>query len=269
MRKFIPLGQKGLVSFCLIFFFGLAGSPARETRAEFIGEPPTGLFLLEEKHPCYLFVPADYAPEKSWPLLLLLGGRGEDPKEVIEPWVEWAKKNGFLVLAASNLFNDRGEKPEAADRWFLQVKREMTERYRVNPSRVLLVGLGSGAHYAAYLGLNYPNEFSGAALIGTAWPGPLEPVMVPPVSETRRISFYLALDPQGEEFSKVESKSRQLEAVGCRITFEPLKAGQELSGVRESILRWFLQNSESEESEEPGRGLTKLVKEMRRNLFEE
>lgn len=234
--------------------------------AEFYGTPPTGLFLLEEKHPCYLFVPASYSAKKSWPLLVLLGERGDDPQEVIEPWVEWAKQNEFLVLAPSNLLNER-ENPEITDRWLLKMNRQMGERYRIDPARVLLVGVGQGAHYAAYLGLNYPEEFQAAALIGGAWPGPLESLMKPSKEGARRIPFYVALDPQGTDFREAEAKSVELEGRGYRITMERLQAKAELSALRERILQWF--RDRSAENAPGPKPQKKLTQRIMKNLFED
>lgn len=267
-----------------VFVLGLFASI--HAGAEFYGTPPTGLFLLEEKHPCYLFVPASYSAEKSWPLLILLGERGDDPQEVIEPWVEWAKQNEFLVLAPSNLLNER-ENPEITDRWLLKMNRQTGERYRIDPARVLLIGVGAGAHYAAYLGLNYPEEFQAAALIGGAWAGPLESLMKPSKEDARRVPFYIALDPARADFSQVETKSVELEGRGYRITMERLRAQAnrqglpdqaasrrpsklaqaELSALRERILQWFRDRSaENTPGPQPKK---KLTQRIMKNLFED
>ena len=252
--------------FRAMFVFALSLVIPIQAGAEFYGTPQTGLFVLEEKHPCYLFVPATYSAEKSWPLLVLLGERGDDPQEVIEPWVEWAKKSEFLVLAPSNFLNER-ENPGITDQWLLKMNHQMGERYRIDPARVLLVGVGAGAHYAAYLGLNYPEEFQAAALIGDAWAGPLESLMRPQKAGEKKIPFYIALDPARADFPQVEAKSVELEGRGYRITLERLQAKAELAPLRERILQWFRDRSaESASAPQPRK---KLKQRIMKNLFED
>src|SRR3989338_11586852 len=99
MRSITQMCKRRSFFFRAMFVFALSLVIPIQAGAEFYGTPQTGLFVLEEKHPCYLFVQATYSAEKSWPLLVLLGERGDDPQEAIEPWAEWAKKNEILVVA--------------------------------------------------------------------------------------------------------------------------------------------------------------------------
>lgn len=259
--------------FLFIIFCALSHLVPRKSDAEPLGEFPTGLLALEEKHPCYLFVPGEYSPEKPWPILVLLGERGEDPKEVIEPWVERAKKNQFLLLALPTLMPEN-DLPTSADQWLLEVKREVSERYRISPFHILLVGTGSGAHYAAYLGLKYPKEFSAAGLIQGAWSGPFEKLMKPSRKHEKQIPFYVAVDPEEEPSSGVEAKSGELEEKGYPITLDASGSKEDEAGIRDRMIKWFLEGSEfraaKDEQEPPSRwgGVKALFRQMRENLFE-
>lgn len=226
--------------FCFIFLNSFVGN----LKGEFFGSVPTGLLALEKKHPYYLYVPPDYSSEKAWAFLVLLGQSGKDPKQVIEPWVEWAKQNHFLILVPGLSFRE-GTVPDLADKWILKIKEEVGERYRVDRSQILLTGIGSGAHYAAYLGVNYPHEFSAAALVRGSWAGPFEKLIRPKSSSRRQISFYLALDPDSKEYPRMEQWALRLEKNGYRIKLDPLKLNEEFSGLQQRIAQWFHQDTDA------------------------
>ncbi|MBI4115152.1 MAG: hypothetical protein HY447_01100 [Candidatus Omnitrophica bacterium] len=232
----------------LALFCSLIGT-VRDSRADFYGTPPTGLLALESKHPYYLFVPPSYTAEKSWPAFLILGERGQDPKEVISPWVDWAKQNQVFILALPNLVAER-DVPDSVNQWLFEVQQEVAERYEIDSAQVLLVGIGSGAHYSAYLGLKYPERFSAVVLIGSAWEGPYEKLMKSSSNQSEQISFFLALDPNGADFSRDEAKAIKLQEKGYRITLENLTAGQELSALRDRIIQWFREDKELRMGEE-------------------
>jgi predicted esterase len=229
-----------LSAFLLLTSISFAGPQAH---AEFFGDFPTGLLQLEKKEPYYLFVPSGYSPERTWPLLLVVGERAQDPKEVIEPWVNWAKEKEILVMAVPNL-SPVGGVPDLSDQWLFEVKQEITERYRVDSTQILLVGVGEGGHYASYLGLKYPSEFTAAVLVGEAWAGPYQDLAHPSDTRGNQTPFYLAMDQTGAGFSQVEKKALELEKKGYHVTLEALKAGEDLAAFRDRLYQWFRNQSE-------------------------
>ena len=257
-------------SFLLISFISFFGFSSAVSQAEFLGNPATGLLVLEKKDEYYLYVPPDYTTEKTWTLLVVLGERGNDPKQAIQPWIDWAKEHGLLVAAVPHLVPEH-DLPEGADKWLLGVLHEIIERYRVDPAGVLLVGLGSGGHYAAYLGLKYPGEFSAAALAGEAWSGPYERLMRPSPRPESQISFYVALDPKGEAYPAAEQKALELEQKGYSIKFESLQSGQDLVEFREPMMQWFQENQEfrtAKSRQVQKGGMKKTFRKILRNVFQ-
>lgn len=176
--------------FFIIFFICWVGLVGQGLCAEFYGSLPTGLLVFEKKYPYYVFVPSDYSREKSCPLLILLGDRGDDPKDLIGPWTEWASSRGLFVVAVPNLGPER-EIPKTADDWLFQTKKDLSERYRIDAARVLLIGFSTGAHYAAYLTMNYPREFSTAVLVQGSWDGPFAK-LTRPVSDWETAGLLLS-----------------------------------------------------------------------------
>jgi hypothetical protein len=123
----------------------------------------------------------------------------------------------------------------------------------------LLAGFEFGSEYAAYLGLAYPEEFSAAALVEGRVPGSFEKLMRPTSDRKKQISFYLALDNQGEDFSRAEKWALELEKKGYLITFDPLKAGEDFTLLRERMIQWFRGDFETRT----------LLKEKPRTTFKE
>ena len=208
-------------------------------RAEFVGgATPTGLITLERKHPYYVYVPPDYSAEHKWPLVFVLGKDGADPQKTIAGWTDWAKKNQFIILVPS-IFPREGVVPHELEEWLIKVKEEVALRYAIDPVQVVLVGIGSGSHYAAYFATRFPKEFPAAVLIGQAWVGPLERLIRPSSDPGKQIAFYVTADPKGKNFSSLEKKTLEFEKMGYRIAFEPLQKGDTLGHVQERMLVWF------------------------------
>jgi len=252
-----------------VFFSFLAVAWLVEARAEFMGKIPTGLLQLQKKHEYYLFVPKSYTMEKAWPLILLVGKRADKPEEVIRPWVAWAETNQFLVLTPPNLTPDK-DVPESADDWILGLKKEVLERYKVDPQQILLVGLEEGGHYAAYLGTRYPQEFSAAALVHEGWAGPYEKMIKPTSNKRKQLSFFVVADPADEKFSDLERKALEFEQKGYQVTFENLKEKESLATIQERILQWFQAEAEAKSvlKERPRVGFKDKVSGFFEDFFE-
>ena len=257
------------VSFLLIILYSLFCFQPAPVRSAFYGESTTGFFQLEKKYPYYLFVPPEYTPEKTWPLIVLTAERGEDPKKTIEPWVEWAKYHKILITAVPQLVPEH-EVPSSADEWLLAVKREIVERYHVDPANVLLVGRGFSGHYVAYVGFSFPREFSGIASIGEAWSGPFETLMRATKNPKDQAAFYVAADPKAETYSAIEKKALELAKKGYQVKVDTLLSGEDELRYRDSMLQWFAENAESRSLKVRSRAnsKTKGIGEIWKNLFQ-
>lgn len=255
----------------LVFLCSLTGLFCTVSFSAYEGAPETGLLLLEKKHPYYLYVPPEYSPDQSWPLVVLLISGLKDQKEGIEPWVEWARKNQLLVLLPSVLPREGAISTDEVDRWILGIKREVLERYQVGPYQILLVGIGSAGHYAAYLGVKYPEEFSAAALFRQAWAGPFEKLMRPGSDRSRQISFYVAVDSASPSYAAVEKKAAELQQSGYPLQWDSLKEGEDVSGVRDRLIQWFQADSETRLmrlKRKRKSGWKGTFHQIRKNLFE-
>ena len=213
----------------------------------FFGTAPTGLLELQEyRYPVYLYVPQNYKPDRSYPLIISIPAEGESPEKHIQYWMSWAKRRSMMVLCPTNLRPE--DLPANMDRWVLQIKSDLMRRYKIDPSKIFLTGRDGGAHYAAYLGVNYPEEFSAAALLNGAWPGRFEKLLVPSRRPVKQIPF-LVVAPAGDEgrIKDIEESALALEKKGYPITLMKVKSGEQIDSdaFKSKVIEWMQERSDS------------------------
>lgn len=225
------------------FLFELSGKADT-----FYGAAPTGLVeLTDYKYPVYLFVPPNYKPDRSFPLIVTVPGEGESPEKNIQFWTGLAKRRGLIVLAPTNIWPE--ELPhQKMDDWLMRIKEDVGHRYQIAPNRVYLVGKEGGAHYAAYLGVRYPNEFSAVALLGGSWVGKFEKLIRPENRIRKQRPFFIALKGDDEDLiKKTESIAYQFEKKGYPIYFIKLAENEEFSSddFKKKLLEWLDKESQA------------------------
>jgi predicted esterase len=124
-----------------------------------------------EKQRYQLFVPADYAEKKAWPLVVFVSP-GDDPLG----WRAWRKAcadGGLLFCAAYGAGNN--EPPGVRVRVVLDMLDDVRRRYRIDPEQTYFVGMGGGGSVAAALALALPELCGGAVVVGAPAPPPWRP----------------------------------------------------------------------------------------------
>lgn len=202
--------------------------------------------LKDYRYPVSLYVPENYDPEKTYPLLIALPDVDTDPAPYLAEWTQVSKAKGYIILVPT-LKIRISEVSTHADAWLLSVKKDISTRYRVNPSRILLTGKKQGAHYAAYLGVRYPEEFTAGAFFGQAWVGPLESVLELKNKTAKQRPFYAVLDGSDENYYKAtETFAARMTDKGYPVYLQKV-SNEELDSVsaKKDALAWFDEKSES------------------------
>jgi len=182
---------------------------------------PTGLIELPGyNHPVYIFVPEGYTPDNAYPLIISIPKGGEDPVSNIDYWVSLARRKSLLVVTPASFLRP-GSEPYRMDDWVLKIKQDIAERYRVAKDQTYLVGVGQeSAHYAAYLGVNFPDQFAAVALLGGSWDGYLEKMMILKNNPGEQLPFLLAFEKrQGNSMEQAKKAAYRLEDKGYPIHF--------------------------------------------------
>jgi hypothetical protein len=113
-----------------------------------------------------LFVPPAYKPGKFWPLVVFVSP-GDDPLG----WRTWRRVcegKGILFCAAYGAGNDCP--PAQRVRILLDVLDDVRARYRVDPDRTYLTGIGGGSRLACTLAFSLPEYFGGVVAVGGVAP---------------------------------------------------------------------------------------------------
>lgn len=126
--------------------------------------------------PYSLYVPENYTPQQTWPLIVCLHGgygRGDD---YIWTWLRPAKSKGYLLLSPKSAGPTWSILNPPLDIRSIQVMlEEVCATYAVDRQRVYLSGLSDGGTFTYLLGLNCADLFAGIAVVA----GEMHPMVDP------------------------------------------------------------------------------------------
>lgn len=160
-----------------------AGDPrlrARPTSPTVAAPPPGGQPLgLAPRRDGLLYVPANYSPDRAWPLVVALHGAGGNARS----WASYpgrADALGFVLLVPESRaasWDIVGTTDFQFDPPFIDRALGATfARCRIDPARIVLAGFSDGASYALSLGIANGDLFS--ALVAFS-PGFVVPGIAP------------------------------------------------------------------------------------------
>ena len=135
-------------------------------------------------------------------------------------------------------------------------------RFPVDPSKIYAIGLKSGGHYAAYLITSYPNDFSGAALIGEAWEGMYSPYLKPRGSAGEQMPVVAAFTAnQQDTKTKNEKWVLEYQQKGYPVQLMTPAEGQDFNSdeFKVLLLEWLDQKGQA----------WKLIREEKNKTFKQ
>ncbi len=117
--------------------------------------------------PYRLYVPTDYNPSSSYPLLVMLHGMGGDENTMFDGYgngaiLKAAEHRSYLVAAP------KGREPAAmylgpAEQDVLDVLADVRRAYKINPNRIYLAGHSMGGFGTWSIAANHPDLFAALA----------------------------------------------------------------------------------------------------------
>jgi poly(3-hydroxybutyrate) depolymerase len=132
-----------------------------------------------------LFVPSNYSPKVSWPLVISSHGRGGSGKGEMKRWSGLAKSHGFIavcpdMLTATTEQHRQGtsklSRAEEDDEVLLSIYEEITAQFRVNRRAVMITGFSGGGNPSYWTGLRHPDLITHICTRG----GNFAPQQIPP-----------------------------------------------------------------------------------------
>jgi len=118
--------------------------------------------------PHLFYLPDDYDsnPDKSWPLVLFLHGRGESngPLPLVAKWgpPRFAKRGDSLpfILVSPQCPRSGSWSDETRQTQLVDLLQQVIKSYRVDQSRIYLTGLSMGGFGSWTLAANHPHQFA-------------------------------------------------------------------------------------------------------------
>lgn len=158
----------------------LASSAALETRTANL-ETPVGFLQhpRNEKRGAYsLYVPENYTPERTWPLIVCLHGGYGQGNEYIWTWLRSAKSNGYLLLSPKSAGPTWSVLNPSLDIASIEtMMNEVSATYRIDDKRIYLTGLSDGGTFSYLLGLARADRFAGIAPIAGDFHPMVDPLL--------------------------------------------------------------------------------------------
>jgi surfactin synthase thioesterase subunit len=131
-----------------------------------------------------LYIPATYAPDKAYPLVICLHGAGFTGDAYLERWQ--VRLGDRYILACPTLRNGDWW-TRTAERLVMATMRAVTAGYHVDPDRIFLTGMSNGGIGAYLIGARYAPRF--AAVIPMA--SGLDEVLMPFLQNFRHTPLYI------------------------------------------------------------------------------
>jgi phospholipase/carboxylesterase len=153
----------------------LTARPAQPTEQPIRGLHDLG---LGKRRDGFVYVPENYDPIQTAPLMVLLHGAGGTAKPGWIPYTKMAESRGIILLAIDSRSHRTWD--GILDAWGPDVSfidealARVFARYHVDAARIALVGFSDGASYALSLGAANGDLFTHVVAFA---PGSIRPVM--------------------------------------------------------------------------------------------
>jgi predicted esterase len=133
--------------------------------------PLNKAFEVELANPAskyWMYVPEEYTPNRSWPLMVVLHGAGGDAAGFITAFIKDAKKNRYILAAVKSLGLSWEEpsiydKNNPDDKLILGTMEDIRKNYSIDADRIFLAGFSAGGSMACVFGFKYHSLFRGLA----------------------------------------------------------------------------------------------------------
>lgn len=165
---------KSFVSFCFVLGLSLIQASAAEPATPGPGKQVELSLKInkDQSMPYLLHLPKDYEDKKGdWPMILFLHGRGESygPLSIVKKWgppmmAERGDKLPYVVVSPQCPGDSRWTE-QIQQEGLIKLLDEISERYRIDQSRIYLTGLSMGGYGSWTLAAKHPDRFAAVAPI--------------------------------------------------------------------------------------------------------
>ena len=117
-----------------------------------------------------LYVPEDYTPDRTWPLVMALHGGSGNGRTFLWNWLSDARSRGAILVAPTAtgstwaLTGDDADTPNLAT-----ILDRVRTRWHVDPARLLLTGMSDGGTFCYVSGLRHDSPFTHLAPVAATF----------------------------------------------------------------------------------------------------
>lgn len=224
----------------------LAGgaAPGQTVRRKSVADHPLAVpfeYLLR--------VPARYAPDRRWPLLVLLHGQGGSGEDALRRWLPQAELLEEWFLLAPTAGRGGWGRSLLGHAYVFTALRETAASYALDPDRIFLDGASMGGNGAFQLAGAYPDRFaavaarSGGPAFRRTAPAPEAPVEAEGLENFLATPIYWivgARDPKLPNAWVRQARAR-LEALGAPVVVREYPEGGHEAFPQENgpVLEWM------------------------------
>ena len=112
-----------------------------------------------------LYLPANYSPERKWPVLMAFDPRARG-LNAVERFSEAAETYGWIVAGSNNSRNGPWDQSATA---LAAMSQDLFERFAIDEDRIYVAGMSGGARVAFQIALG-PGKVAGAIAASAAFP---------------------------------------------------------------------------------------------------
>ncbi|MDD5009679.1 MAG: dienelactone hydrolase family protein [Syntrophorhabdaceae bacterium] len=109
-----------------------------------------------------VYIPKGWVIEKKYPLIIGCHGGGQTGREIYNAWHRAADERGYIIAAPTfgDFFKQKNRK---LDEFILNIVKEMRSTYRIDSTRIVMVGNSMGASCTYWVGLMHPEVITAIA----------------------------------------------------------------------------------------------------------
>jgi len=194
----------------------------------------------EAKNSFILWVPWDYDPEYSWPVIFRYPGFGGSA--VLQPFDSVTNGRGFIIVGMNYIARGYNRySPQLLDKteaFFFEALNMVSARLNVDPEMIFMGGFSQGGYHTTFLGEQVLDNLAGLIVMGAGrYAVDQKP---PPMDKIRDKPIFIGI---GEDDSvhnpRARNAARIYEDWGANVTFEEWPGVGHTFGNSKLLLKWL------------------------------
>ena len=214
-------------------------SPGQETKVVDSQSGELGYYLV--------YVPEDYTPARTWPVVLFYHGLGGKPHTALFRPLLHGKK--FIVVGMEYYMRGLGGYEYMATRDVQILKHvldSLEEKLRIDQDGLFVAGFSKGAFYTSGLLNELPELWAGAVILGGG-----NRTAAKNTEALKAKPIFIGCGDQDGFLDYAEKACEYYESLNCEVTLEKWPGVGHWVSERSSMGRWLLEHAPIEKSQAP------------------